>query len=110
MTIDSDDRMCKLTCRSFFCSKKMLRIVKKGNEKTLLCAVDNSECLSYMCVDAECRERKLGDTGTCLRPRKAPQQHQRQRRPQQAQYSKYEYVTPKDLDDKVRKKLTRKYK
>lgn len=106
MSSNSRNRECTLTCRSFFCSKKMLRIVKKNEQKTFFCAMDDdSECLGYMCNYAECRERKMGDSGLCLKPMKTQPQ-----KPKRDQYSKYDYVNQKDLDDKLRKKLSKNYK
>ena len=106
MTIKSNDRMCKLTCRSFSCSKRNLRIKKDSKgKKTFICAIDNSECLGYMCNYAECRERKLNDHGNCLRPIKKPQQTQAKQK--QIKYQD-DYLTPYDLDDKFRKKLTKR--
>ena len=108
MTASSIDRECKLTCRSFYCSKKMLRIVQKNGEKKFLCQMDDGECLGYMCNYAECRERKMSDNGMCLRPIKPPQKSKPT--PQKKdQYSQYDYITPNELDDKLRKKLSKKY-
>lgn len=110
MSSSSIDRECTLTCRSFFCSNKMLRIVKKNGQKNFFCAMDDdSECLRYMCRYAECRERKMGDSGLCLKPMKTQHRNHLQK-PKQNQYSKYDYVAPKDLDDKLRKKLSKNYK
>ncbi len=108
MTTKSDERMCKLTCRSFYCSKRMLRIVNKNGKKSFFCKMDDSECLSYMCNYAECRERKLNDAGNCLRPVKTqPKPHVK--KTQQFSYQA-DYMTPNDLDEKFRKKLSRKLK
>ncbi len=107
MTINTNDRMCKLTCRSFSCSKRHFRIKKDSNgKKSFFCSIDNIECLGYMCNYAECRERKLNDRGDCLRPLKKPQQAQGKQKIQ----VKYQtdYLTPYDLDDKFRKKLTKR--
>ena len=70
---------------------------------------DDSECLGYMCIHAECRERKMGDSGLCLKPMKTQHRSQPQK-PKRDQYSGYDYDTPQDLDDKFRKKLSRNYK
>ncbi|MCE7747168.1 MAG: hypothetical protein GPJ51_02150 [Candidatus Heimdallarchaeota archaeon] len=81
----------------------MLRIVKKNGQKTFFCAMDDdSECLGYMCNYAECRERKMGDSGLYLKPMKTQHRSQPQK-PKRDQYSEYDYVAPKDLDDKIRK-------
>lgn len=70
---------------------------------------DDSECLGYMCTHAECRERKMGDSGLCLKPMKT--QHKKSTtKTKRDQYSEYDYVAPKDLDDKIRKKLSKNYK
>ena len=109
MTASSTDRECKLTCRSFYCSKKMLRINKAPNgKKTFLCDMDDGECLGYMCNYAECRERKMSDSGQCLRPMKPPQ---KAKPPQNKKdlYSQYDYMTPNELDDKLRKKIAKKF-
>ena len=108
MITKSEDRMCKLTCRSFLCSKRMLKIVNNNGKKSFLCKMDDVECLGYMCSYAECRERKLNDTGNCLRPVKTQQQSKMKGSKQPAYQSNY--MTPSDLDEKFRKKLTRKYK
>ncbi|MHA1954313.1 MAG: hypothetical protein ACW96U_10245 [Candidatus Heimdallarchaeaceae archaeon] len=108
MTTKSEDRMCKLTCRSFFCSKRMLQVVNKNGEKTFFCKMDDIECLEYMCNYADCRERKLNDVGNCLKPVKTQQQSQ-VKRPKLPSYQS-NYMTPNDLDDKFRKKISRKYK
>jgi hypothetical protein len=110
MSSSSKDRECSLTCRSFFCSKKHLKIVNKGGNKMFLCKMDDdNECFGYMCNYAECRERKMSDSGLCLRPMKTQQKVQQQK-PKRDQYSKYDYVTPRDLDDKLRKKLSKDLK
>ena len=109
MTTKSEDRMCKLTCRSFVCSKRMLQIVRNNGKKSFICKMDDSECLGYMCNYAECRERKLNDAGNCLKPVKVQQKAQQTRRSTPIQY-KYDYMTPNDLDEKFRKKLSRKRK
>ena len=108
MTTKSDERMCKLTCRSFSCSKRMLRIVNKNGKKSFFCKMDDSECLGYMCNYAECRERKLNDAGNCLRPVKT-QQRPQTKSSKQFSYQA-DYMTPNDLDEKFRKKLSRKLK
>ena len=110
MSTNSDDNMCKLTCRSFYCSKKMLRIQKSGDKKQFICGMDQSECLGFMCNYAECRERKLSDSGECLRPRKPAQPQQQAKKKPINPYDDYNYITPNDLDDKFRKKLTKKLK
>jgi hypothetical protein len=86
----------------------MLRIVNKNGKKSFFCKMDDAECLGYMCNYAECRERKLNDAGNCLRPIKTQQKPQ-VKRPIVAKYQA-DYMTPNDLDEKFRKKLTRKYK
>ncbi len=108
MTTSSDDRMCKLTCKSFSCSKRMLRIKRDNNNKSFICGLDNSECLSYMCSYAECREGKLSDSGKCLRPIK-PVQRSRPKKPK-GQFPSYIYPTRTNIDEKFRKKLDRKSK
>ena len=87
----------------------MLRIQKSGNRKTFICGMDQSECLGYMCNYAECRERKLSDIGECLRPKKPVQTTQGKKKVTNP-YADYNYMTPNDLDDKFRKKLTKKFK
>lgn len=110
MSSSSRNKECTLTCRSFFCSKKLLRIVRKNGEKTFLCAMDDdSECFGYMCSHAECRERKMNDSGLCFKPMKAQQQSHPQKS-KRNQYSEFDYVSPNDLDDKLRKKLSKNYK
>jgi len=86
----------------------MLKIVRENEKKSFFCKIDDSECLAYMCNYAECRERKLNDTGMCMRPRKLPQSAQTARKRPSDQYLKYDYMTPNDLDVKLRKKLSRK--
>lgn len=108
MTASSSDRECKLTCRSFYCSKQMLKIVKNNNKKTFLCLMDEGECLGYMCNYAECRERKMSDSGQCLLPFKPPQKTKPQPE-KRNKYSEYDYLTPNELDDKLRKKLAKKF-
>jgi len=71
--------------------------------------MDNSECIGHMCNYAECRERKLNDHGNCLRPIKKPSQNQQGRQQKSVRYQD-NYMTPYDLDDKFRKKLTKKFK
>ncbi|MHA2358313.1 MAG: hypothetical protein ACXABK_06060 [Candidatus Heimdallarchaeaceae archaeon] len=85
----------------------MLKIVRENENKSFFCKMDDAECLGYMCNYAECRERKLSDTGMCLRPRKV-QQTQTARKRAQNLYSKYDYMSPNDLDIKFQKKLSRK--
>lgn len=110
MTSKSDERMCKLTCKSFFCSKRMLRINNKNGKKTFLCTMDNIECLGYMCNYAECRERKMTDSGQCLRPVISAQKPHPKKQTT-VMYSKYDdYMTPDDLDEKIKKKLSRSLK
>lgn len=62
-----------------------------------------------MCRYAECRERKMGDSGLCLKPMKTQHRSQPQKL-KRDQYSEYDYIAPKDLDDKLRKKLSKNYK
>lgn len=107
MTASSNDRECKLTCRSFYCSKKMLQIVMNNNRKVFKCMMDDGECLGYMCNYAECRERKMSDAGQCLKPM-APAQKTKPPVEKKTQYSKYDYMTPNELDDKLRKKINKK--
>ena len=110
MSSSSNNRECTLTCRSFFCSKQMLKIVKKGNAKTFLCKMDDdTECFGYMCNYAECKERKMNDSGLCLRPMKTQQQNQLQKQ-KKVQLPDFDYVSPNDLDDKLRKKLAKNFK
>ena len=108
MTTRSEERMCKLTCKSFSCSKRMLRIKQKNGIKSFICGLDDSECLGYMCMHAECRERKLSDSGECLRPVK-PIQRPQSKKPK-GQFPSYVYTTRTDVDEKFRKKLNRKSK
>jgi len=108
MTANTTDRECKLTCRSFYCSKRMLKIVNKNGKKVFLCQMDSGECLGYMCNYAECRERKMSDTGQCLRPVK-PQQKEIPTQQKKVQYSDYDYMTPNELDAKLRKKIAKKF-
>ncbi|MFW9852992.1 MAG: hypothetical protein ACFFDS_08615 [Candidatus Thorarchaeota archaeon] len=108
MTAKSEDRMCKLTCHSFVCSKRMLQIIKDNGKKIFLCKMDDGECLGYMCNYAECRERKLSDSGLCLRPVKVQQKTPNKQ--VAAQLSHFEYMSTNDLDDKFKKKLSRKFK
>jgi len=70
--------------------------------------MDDGECLGYMCNYAECRERKLSDTGMCLRPIKVEQKVPNKQIA--AQLSHFEYMSTNDLDDKFKKKLSRKFK
>lgn len=70
--------------------------------------MDDVECLGYMCSYAECKERKLNDYGNCLKPIKTQQQSQEKRLIKTSYQSNY--MTPNDLDEKFRKKLTRKFK
>ena len=108
MTASKIDRECKLTCRSFYCSKKMLRVIKNNGKKSFLCQMDDGECLGYMCNYAECRERKMTDKGMCLRPLK-PQQKGTPPQDKKVQRSEYDdYMTPNQLDDKLRKKISKK--
>jgi len=110
MSSSSRNRECTLSCRSFFCSKKMLKIVDKNGVKSFLCKMDDdAECFGYMCNYAECRERKMNDSGLCLRPVKIQPQVQHQKLAKE-QLSKFDYITPQDLDDKLRKKLAKNYK
>jgi len=51
----------------------------------------------------------MGDSGLCLKPMKT-QHRSHTQKPKQNQYSKYDYVAPKDLDDKLRKKLSKNFK
>ena len=108
MTNISEDKMCKLTCKSFSCSKRMLRIKRDNGNKSFICGLDDSECFGYMCSYADCRERKLGDLGECLRPIK-PVQRPRSKNPK-GQFPSYVNPTRNNLDDKFRKKLNRKSK
>lgn len=108
MTTSSDDKMCKLTCKSFSCSKRMLRIERDNGDKAFLCGLDDSECLGYMCNYAMCKERKLSDSGECLKPLK-PIQTQQNKKPK-GQFPSYIFMTPDDVDEKFRKKLNRKMK
>jgi hypothetical protein len=85
----------------------MLQIEKNNGKKSFFCKMDDIECLGYMCNYAVCRERKLNDAGNCLRPIKT------QKPVQQVKFdTKYQndYMTPNDLDEKFRKKLSRKLK
>ncbi len=107
MTASSNDQECKLTCKSFFCSKRMLRIVNNNGKKSFNCTMDDVECLGSMCIYAECRERKMGDNGQCLRPIKSLQKANPKFK-NKVQYNQYDYMTPNQLDDKLRKKLTKK--
>ncbi len=70
--------------------------------------MDDGECLGYMCNYAECRERKLNDTGMCLRPIKVQQKALNKQ--VAAQLSQFEYMSTNELDDKFKKKLSRKFK
>ena len=70
--------------------------------------MDDGECLGYMCNYAECRERKMSDSGMCLRPAK-PQQKPKIPQEKRNQYSQYDYLTPNELDDKLRKKIAKKF-
>jgi len=108
MTTSSDDRMCKFTCKYFSCGKRMLRIKRDNGNKSFICGLDNSECLSYMCSYAVCREGKLSDSGKCLRPIK-PVQRPQHNKPK-GQFPSYIYPTRTDIDEKFRKKLNRKLK
>ncbi|MBY9001269.1 MAG: hypothetical protein KGD64_10165 [Candidatus Heimdallarchaeota archaeon] len=109
MTASSDDRMCKLTCKSFSCGKRMLRIKQINGNKTFICTLDDVECLGHMCSYADCAERKLSDSGVCLRPLNPVQQPQTKRK-LKGQFPSYINLTHNDLDDKFRKKLNRKIK
>ncbi|MHA1202799.1 MAG: hypothetical protein ACTSQ4_09785 [Candidatus Heimdallarchaeaceae archaeon] len=108
MTIKSEARMCKLTCKSFSCSKRMLRIEQNKGNKSFICRLDGSECLGYMCSYANCRERKLGDSGECLRPVKT-EQRPLSKNPK-GQFPSYVYRTNTNIDQKFRKKLNRRSK
>ncbi|MCK4896267.1 MAG: hypothetical protein KAS47_05620 [Candidatus Heimdallarchaeota archaeon] len=108
MTTSSDDRMCKLTCKSFSCGKRMLRVKRNSGSKSFICGLDDSECLGYMCSYAECRERKLRDSGECLRPVK-PVQRTQSKKPK-GQFPSYVNPTHTNVDEKFRKKLDRKSK
>ncbi|MHA1667081.1 MAG: hypothetical protein ACTSUR_00380 [Candidatus Heimdallarchaeaceae archaeon] len=109
MTASLEDRMCRLTCRSFSCSKRMLKVINNNGKKSFICKMDDSECLGYMCNYAECRERKMSDSGKCLRPVKIERTNTKKAKSYD-RYAKYEYLTPNDLDDKFRKKLAKKFK
>ncbi len=106
MMTRSEDRMCKLTCKSFSCSKRMLRIKQKNGNKSFICGLDDSECLGYMCMYATCREGKLSDSGKCRRPVKHVQRPQSKK--PKGQFPSYVYPTRTDVDEKFRKKLDRK--
>ncbi len=106
MTTSSEERMCKLTCKSFSCGKRMLRIKQISGKKSFVCGLDNSECLGYMCSYAECRERKLSDSGECLRPVKHVQRPQSKK--PKGQFPSYVYPSHDNVDQKFRKKLNRK--
>ncbi len=107
MTPSATNRECQLTCRSFFCSKKMLRIVTNNGQKVFICTMDDGECLGYMCNFAECRDRKMSDSGKCLKPQQTQQsKSQPQKR---VPYAEYDYMTPNELDDKLRKKIAKKF-
>lgn len=109
MSSNSRNQECTLTCRSFLCSKKMLRIVTKGNIKNFFCKMDeDTECFGYMCNYAECRERKMNDSGLCLRPVKIQPQNIPLKQKQDL-LSQFDYVNPNDLDDKIRKKLSKNF-
>jgi hypothetical protein len=86
----------------------MLKIVSNNENKSFFCKMDDAECLGYMCNYAECRERKLSDSGMCMRPKKVPQSAQTDRKRQKNLYSQFDYMTPSDLDVKLQKKLSRK--
>ena len=108
MKTSSDDRMCKLTCKSFSCGKRMLRIKQNKGNKSFICGLDDSECLGYMCSYAECKERKLSDSGKCLRPVKTVQRPQSKK--PKGQFPSYVYPTRTNVDEKFRKKINRKSK
>lgn len=105
----SDARVpeCKITCKFFRCSKRALRIVKENDRKKILCTIDNDTCLGYMCNYAECSIRKLADDGRCLKPAEKKPVVVKSKQ-SKSRYSKYDYMTTNDLDDRLVKKLNRK--
>ncbi len=107
MKVDSDRKDCILTCRSFMCSKRMLKIKRDGESKSFICRLDGYECLGYSCSYAECRDRLLSDDGRCLKPVQKDQKHLRVKN---LAFEQHNNKFQQNLDDRIQKKISRKLK
>lgn len=107
MKVDSNRKECILTCRSFMCSKRMLKIIRDGESKSFICRLDEYECLGYSCSYAECRDRLLSDDGRCLKP---VQKEQKRPKARNLTFEQHTNKLRQNLDDRLQKKISRKLK
>jgi len=107
MKINSNRMDCTLTCRSFMCSKRMLKVIRDRESKSFICRMDDYECLGYSCSYAECRDRLLSDDGRCLKP---VQKEQKRLKVKNLTFEQHNGVSQQNLDDRIQKKISRKLK
>ena len=107
MKVNSNRKECLITCRSFMCSKRMLKIIRDGESKSLICKLDDFECLGYSCSYAECRDRLLSDDGKCLKP---VQKKQKRPKVKNLTFRQHDNQFQQNLDDRLQKKISRKLK
>ncbi|MFX0084746.1 MAG: hypothetical protein ACFFAU_03655 [Candidatus Hodarchaeota archaeon] len=73
----SSDLLCDTSCKSFRCSERMLRIIRKTDQKRILCRmVEGDECVGYKCKFAFCSYRPPSldlTTGVCAQKKKKNQ-------------------------------------
>ncbi len=109
MKSTSNNPECTTTCLSFRCSKRMLKIIKKGSEKQYYCTMDDFDCIGSMCRYATCNEKKLSDNGKCLKQTPAVLKAKQTKAPSVSPYE-YSENTNTNLNDRLQKKLHRKVK
>ncbi|MHA2305594.1 MAG: hypothetical protein ACXACU_09390 [Candidatus Hodarchaeales archaeon] len=76
--IVNKDILCDTYCRSFRCSERMIKIVKRPNQKKILCRmVEGDECVGYKCKFVFCSYHPPSldlSTGVCALKKKKTQQ------------------------------------
>ena len=107
MKVNSNRKDCILTCRSFMCSKRTLKIVRDGESKSFICSLDEYECLGDSCSYAACRDRLLSDDGRCLKP---VQKEQKRPKAKRLTFEQQNNRFQQNLDDRLQKKISRKLK
>ncbi|MCK4844477.1 MAG: hypothetical protein KAS95_02275 [Candidatus Heimdallarchaeota archaeon] len=85
----------------------MLKIIRDGESKSLICKLDDFECLGYSCSYAECRDRLLSDDGKCLKP---VQKKQKRPKVKNLTFRQHDNQFQQNLDDRLQKKISRKLK
>jgi len=93
---------CSALCRNFRCEKKpfALKIVQKGNRKTVWCTWIDEDCDGAWCQFSKCLERRMTEDGKCKPPAQKPKPVV-----DVGPEDEYPDAIPKDIAKKLRNKV-----